>query len=239
MAPTVPGPVPEAVERGAALLRPLMAWHRFEVRGMEHVPRSGPCLWVAHHTLATYDGFLLGLRVWQETGRITRALGDKRIFQVPWLRTRARRIGIVPASPDAGEELLRQGELVGVAPGGMWEALRPSTERYRTRWEERKGFCRLALRTGAPMMFSASPRGDELFTVYPSRLTDLAYQRLHVPLPLVRGLGPTLVPRPVHLVAWISPLLRPPPHDPACEEEQVEELHARASAVMAELLNRR
>lgn len=237
--PDLTQPDPRTIERDARLLRPLLAWHRFRVEGMEHVPRTGPCLWVAHHSLATYDGFLTGLVIFQQTGRITRGLGDKRIFQTPWLRGEARRIGIVPASPDAGERLLRQGELVAVAPGGMWESLRPSTERYRTRWEGRRGFCRLALRTGAPMMFSACPRADELYTVYPSRLTEAVYRRMHLPLPIARGLGPTLVPRPVPLVAWLSPLLHPPPWVPAREEEQVDQLHARASAVMAELLNRR
>lgn len=237
--PDLPEPSPRSVQKGARLLSPLMAWHRFRVEGMEHVPRSGPCLWVAHHTLATYDGFLLGIRVFEETGRITRALGDRRIFQTPWLAEKAHHIGIVQASHDAGERLLRAGELVAVAPGGMREALRPRTERYRTRWEGRLGFCRLALRTGAPMMFSACPKADDLFTVYPSRFTDRVYERLHIPLPVLRGLGPTLLPRPTALVAHISPLLHPPAHDPACEDEQAEELHARASAVMAELLNRR
>lgn len=232
-------PSPEAVARGARLLRPLAAWHRFRVEGMENVPRCGPCLWVAHHTMATYDGFLLGLRVFEETGRITRGLGDKRIFQTPWLRDKARRIGLVPASPEAGAELLAQGNLVGVAPGGMWESLRPTTQRYATRWEGRRGFCRLALHSGAPMMFSACPRADELYTVYASRITDLAYDRLHLPLPLLRGLGPTLIPRPVPLVAFLSPLLHPPALDLAREEQQVDDVHAQAQAIMAELLSRR
>jgi aminopeptidase N len=41
---------------------------------------------------------------------------------------------------------LREGHVLGVAPGGMWESLRPRDERRQSRWEGRKGFVRLALR---------------------------------------------------------------------------------------------
>lgn len=220
------------------LLRPLSRLHRFTLVGGEHVPREGACLLVVHHSLATYDGFLLGGAIWDETGRLPRGLGDDTIFRIPGLDRFARGVGLVPASPDAGERLLREGHLLGVAPGGMWESLRPRTERRRSRWDGRRGFVRLALRTGAPMLLGAVPRADELYTVYPSRVTDAVYRRFHLPLPLVRGVGPTFLPRPLRLTGFLAPLLHPPPWDPAHEDEQVDELHARASATMAELLRR-
>jgi len=141
----------KAVRRAMALMRLLMRYHRYHVVGLEHVPRTGPCLLVSHHTLATYDGFLLGVAIYDHTGRLGRGLGDDRIFQTPLLGPLARGVGIVPATPQAAETLLAQGELVGVAPGGMWESLRPRNERYTVRWGQRRGFVRLALRTGAPM----------------------------------------------------------------------------------------
>ena len=84
--------------------------------------------------------------------------------------------------------------------GGMREALRPGDERYGVKWDKRKGFVRLSLRTGAPLVLAACPDADRLFHVYENRLTKLAYKRLHLPVPLVRGWGPTLLPRPVSLV---------------------------------------
>ena len=68
-------PDPDRIQRAARLVRPLMAAHRFSTKGMEHVPRSGGCLMVVHHSLATYDGFLLGLDIWDRTGRLGRGLG--------------------------------------------------------------------------------------------------------------------------------------------------------------------
>ena len=227
---------PAAIAQAERILRPLARYHRFELRGVEHVPRTGPCLLVVHHTLATYDGFLIGGAIWELTGRMPRGLGDDTIFRTPGLGPFASAVGIVPASPEAGARILREGHILGVAPGGMWESLRPSTERRRSRWEGRKGFVRLALRTGAPILLGACPRADELFKVYPSRLTDAVYRRFHLPLPLVRGVGPTLLPRPLKLVGHLAPLLVPPPHDPAREDEQVDSLYEQARVAMAALL---
>lgn len=229
----------ETLRRARALLEPLARYHHFTVEGLEHIPREGPCLLVVHHSFATYDGFLLGGAIWDGTGRLPRGLGDDRIFQIPRLRDVAWRIGLVPASPETGERILRAGHVLGVAPGGMWEALRPRTERRRSRWEGRRGFVRLALRTGAPIVVAACPAADDVYTVYPSRLTDGLYRRLHLPVPLLRGVGPTLVPRRVTITGHIAAPIVPPPYDPADEDAQVEALHAEAGRRMAELLSRR
>jgi len=226
------------LEQARRLLGPLYRYHQFSIEGLEHVPATGPALLVVHHSLATYDGFLLADAIYQGTGRLPRGLGDDRIFQIPGLRAFARNVGLVPASPEAGERLLGDGHILGVAPGGMWESLRPATERRQSRWEGRRGFVRLALRCGVPMIFGAVPAADDIFRVYASRLTDRIYHRFHLPAPLLRGRGLTLVPRKVPLRAYLSAPLHPPPHDPAHEEAQVDALHAAACAEMAALLRR-
>lgn len=235
-----PGPFsPETLERVAALLRPLYRYHPFTLRGAEHIPREGPCILVVHHSLTTYDGFLIGDALRRQTGRVLRGLGDDRLFQIPGVRELMLGVGIVPASPEAGERLLREGYVVGLAPGGMWESLRPYTERRRSRWKDRRGFARLALRTGAPLVLAAAPAADEVFKVYPSRLTDRLYELAHLPLPVARGRGPTLIPRRVKLTAWLSEPIYPPPLDPPRIEEQAEALRQEAEARMAELLRQR
>lgn len=239
MPTTVPDPDPQVIQRVVHILRPLQRYHRHRVVGMEHLPRAGRVLLVVHHSLATYDGFMLGLAIFEATGRPPRGLGDDMIFRTPLLRRGARAIGIVPASPTAGEDLLRADELVGVAPGGMWEGLRPREERYQTRWQGRRGFVRLALRCGAPMVLAACPRADDLYTVYGSRLTNAVYSRLKAPLPLLRGLGPSLLPRPLQLTHYIAPPIHPPPWAPAHEDDDVEALFTQAEATMAGLLRRR
>lgn len=227
-----------AIRRARRVLEPFARYHRFTVEGIENIPREGPCLVVVHHSLATYDGFLIGAAIHEHTGRIPVGLGDDRIFQLGPLGDLARAIGIVPASPQAGEAALQDGQVLCVAPGGMWEGLRSRDERRRSRWENRRGFARLALRTGAPIVCAACPAADDIYTVYPSRLTDAVYRRAHWPLPILRGRGPTLIPRPVRLTGYYAEPIQPPPWDPAQEDAQVDALKAEAERRMAELLRR-
>lgn len=229
---------PAAVRLFRRALEPLRRYHRYRAEGLENIPREGGALVAVHHSFATYDGFLLGTAIYDATGRLPTALGDDLLFRIPLVARACRESGIHPASPAEGERLLREGHLVCVAPGGMREALRPSEERYQVKWDRRKGFVRLALRAGVPIVPAACPAADEIFRVYESRITKLAYRRLKVPVPIARGVGPTAFPRPVRLVHHVGPPLFPPAWDPEREDEQVDALHTRAVDAMTELLRR-
>jgi len=221
------------------LLRPLVEWiqnyHRHEVVGLERVPKEGGVLLALNHSLATYDAMLLGKEL-IDYGRPPSALGDNLIFKTPGLRRFASKVGIVPASPDHGEELLRRGRLVVVAPGGMREALRPSDERYHLRWDRRKGFVRLALRAQKPIQLAACPDADRLYHVYENNLTKRLYKQFRMPVPLIRGWGLSLIPRPVRLVHLISEPIEMDPLDEENFDEQVEDVHAQIVERMTELM---
>lgn len=228
----------ELAEAVGTALSPLQRYHDYEVAGLEHIPLQGPALLVIHHSLATYDALLLAYRIYEVTGRAMTGLGHDRLFGVPGLRRVVRKLGIHPASPQAGRSLLEAGELLGVAPGGMWEALRPSSERYQVRWSRRRGFVRLALEMQVPMVLAACPRADDLFDVRPHALTDWVYDRLRLPLPLVRGRAGWPVPRKVRLKHYVAPPIVPPPTTGPSERE-IDDLHERATEVMRALLQRR
>lgn len=238
-APLPPQPDLDFVLRIGRLLLPLSLYHRHTVQGLDLLPRTGAWMMVTNHSLATYDGFLFGREVVRKLKRVPRGLGDKRIFQTPGLVDFAHRLGLVEASPTAGRSLLDAGQIVGVAPGGMREALRSRDERYEVRWDGRKGFVRLALRAGVPIVLSACPAADDLYDVYGSALTDWIYEQVHVPVPFARGLGLSLWPRPVKLTHHIGRPIVPPPHDPEHEVEQIDELHAITLASMRDLMSRR
>ena len=231
-------PDPGLYHRAVRVMRPLQALHRHHVAGLENIPPQGRVLLVVHHTFATYDSFLLGLAITEFTGRVMRGLGDNLIFQTPIARDLGRRVGLVPASPGAATRLLEAEQVVGVAPGGMWEALRGRGERYRVRWGHRRGFVRLALRTGTPIVLAACRTGDDLYTVYDNPVTRAVYERWHLPFPIVRGWGPTLLPRPVQLTHHLSAPIHPPRHDPAREAEQLEALFHTCRRGMEALLHR-
>ncbi|MCO4748040.1 MAG: acyltransferase family protein [Proteobacteria bacterium] len=225
----------DLLERVRPLVEAIQRYHRHEVVGIENVPKEGGVLMALNHSFATYDGMLLAKEL-IDHGRVPSGLGDDLIFRTPKLRRWASSLGIVPASHTHGEELLRRGRLVLVAPGGMREALRPSDERYNVRWGERRGFVKLALKAQVPIQLSACPDADRLYHIYENTLTKLAYHRLRVPIPMLRGWGPTLVPRPVRLVHVISEPLVPEALDEERFEEQVADWHSTVIARMSSLM---
>lgn len=217
---------------------PVRKYHRHEVIGMENVPKRGRAIMAVNHSFATYDGFLLGIAIHKGTGRAPAGLGDNLIFKVPGLGYFAETVGIHPANHENGHSLLEKERLLALAPGGMREALRPSSEKYQIRWQKRKGFIRLAIRSGAPIILAACPAADDLYSIYEWSGTKVGYKAMKLPIPLFRGLGLSLVPRPVKLVHYLSKPLFPPEFDPDCFDEQVEEFHSHVVNEMTILMAR-
>ncbi len=192
------------------LLRPLRRYHRHQVAGLQHLPRQGAALLVVHHSFATYDIPLLGLAAYEATGRMPHALVDRRFFRLPAVGALVHRLGSVEGRPDHGAALLARGKLVVVAPGGMREALRPSSAPYALAWGQRQGFARLAMQAQVPVLVAACAGADAIYSLYDNPLTRYCLARHHLPVPLLRGLGPSLLPRPVALQHVILPAILPP-----------------------------
>ncbi len=228
------------VERVArAVLEPLRRYHRFRTVGLEHLPATGPALLVVSHSLATYDGLLLGLDIYDHTNRTLSGLGDRLLFRNPFVADAVRAVGLHEASTRRAQELLAAGHLLGLTPGGMRESLRPSTHRYQVRWSERLGFVRLAIATGTPIVLAACPAADDIYTVYDSALTRIVYERFRVPMPVMHGVGPTLLPRPIPLTYHLSEPMRPPevePSDPHAFDAAVVDMHRHVIGQMEALI---
>jgi 1-acyl-sn-glycerol-3-phosphate acyltransferase len=233
--PDLPTPDERIFPHADRLLRRLARYHRHRVLGLDNVPRGGRALLVVNHSLATYDIMLLGRRIWKETGRAPRGLGDRAIFRTPGLGELARRVGVVEADPGAARSLLDQNEIVVVAPGGMQEALRSSDRRYELTWSRRRGFVRLAIQARAPLVLAACPRADDVFTIYENKLTDAVYERFRWPAPLLRGLAGLPIPRPVPLLHLVAAPMDPPSVDPD-DEDAVVAFHAEVVERMRQLM---
>lgn len=213
-------------------------YHAYRAFGIERIPTTGPCLLVFNHSFATYDMLLLAAEIFEKTGRAIRPLGDRLIFKTPGVRRFARAIGVVEGKMNTGKELLEDGELVAVAPGGMYEALRSSAEKYEIRWDSRRGFCRLAMDCQSPIVLAACPAADDLYTVYSNPITDAIYANFRVPLPMIRGMGLSLLPRPIQLTHELAGPFQPPTRvdDEAEATAQLLKFHNRCIQEMEELM---
>ena len=179
-------------------------YHRYRIRGLETLPPKGPALLVFYHGLVPLDFYYFGLQVYQETGRLPRALGDRWLFKTPGMAQVARTLGAVEGAPGAALQLLRAGELVGVAPGGVREAISGPRHDYKLMWKDRKGFAKVALDAGVPVIPGFTENVESL---YRAPLADRPffrhlYEVTRLPLVPIIGIGP--MPFPAKLTTWLG-----------------------------------
>lgn len=157
----------KSVGAAVRMFRSLARYHRLDVRGLHHIP-DGPALLVGNHNggLSPVDGLFL-VPFYEQRGFDTRVyvLAHDVLFRLPPLARFLARHGVVPASHDHGDEVLRRGHRLLVFPGGDLESMRPYRQRHRMSFNGRTGFARLALRMGVPIVPVVSAGAHETFVV--------------------------------------------------------------------------
>lgn len=149
-----------------AIVRGLIDYFRATLEGTEHLPATGGGLLVGNHAMLGLDGIVLGAVMFDRVGRRVRFLGDRNLWRVPGLRTVLDAAGAIPGTPGATVELLREGELCGVYPGGIDDSWKlTTTDRYRLQWGRRSGFARVAMEAGVPIVPVAAAGIDEMYDV--------------------------------------------------------------------------
>jgi 1-acyl-sn-glycerol-3-phosphate acyltransferase len=219
-----------------ALMRGLGRYHQYEVIGFENIPKTGPGLIAFHHSLCTYDSFLLSVPIWDQLDREFRGLADRLIFKTPGLGRFFHDVGFVEGTRDATIAMLKQGELIGLAPGGMRESLRSSNDKYRFDWSGRTGFVQVAMKAGAPIILAACPHSDDCYDVLDNPLTPWVYEHFKVPLPIARGRWFTALPRPVKLWHHIAEPIWPEVAPDQVTDADVTAMHAKVVARMDKLM---
>ncbi len=181
--------------------------------GTEHIPREGAVLLIGNHTVyGLVDIPMLGLEIYEKTGRTVRGLADHAHFALPIWRDLLRNIGAVRGTRDGCAKLFEAGEAVLVFPGGGREVMKRKNERYQLLWKERIGFARIAIEHGVPIVPFASVGVEEMFEIVSdaedllrSPVGDLLralgitkqpwFRHGEIIPPLSRGRGPGKIPR--------------------------------------------
>jgi 1-acyl-sn-glycerol-3-phosphate acyltransferase len=140
-------------------------YHRAEVRGLENIPEDGPVLLVGNHSGGTLiaDTFVFSAAFYEHFGpaRTFHQLAHDMVFRVPGARALVAPWGTVPANPENMKRALDRDAALLVYPGGDWETYRPSWESSKIDFAGRKGFARLALEYGVPIVPVVSIGGQE------------------------------------------------------------------------------
>ena len=197
----------------------LMApWFRPDFHGMEHIPRQGPALLIGNHGIYGLDSIFIFNGVYKGTGRFVRGLADNMLFVDPLSRWFWPRVGGIHGTPENALAYLRAGHLVNAYPGGARDALKTRDRRYTLHWEKSRGFIRVALRAGVPIVLHMGIGTDDIYHILGrvpllGSLVARTVGHEKYDVPLLLGWGP--LPRPVKFDYYISP----PIHLEACPED--------------------
>jgi 1-acyl-sn-glycerol-3-phosphate acyltransferase len=212
----------------------LEKYFRYEVRGLKRIP-SRKAIVVMNHGVIPYHGFLLAKKLMDDRGLYPRGLGAEFLFRIPGLRQFFIKGGAVNATPQNARRLLREGHVIMLAPGGIYEALIAKRGLKRIPWERRKGFVRLAVETGTPIIPTYC-RGinavyyNSYFLLKP-RIKLLEKTRFS--LPLFFGLGLLPLPRKlVHIIGQPIPITR---RGGESRARQIDRIHREVVAAEADL----
>ena len=223
----------EALLKLAPILAGLRAYHDHSIVGAEYLPEKSSAIIAVNHSLASYDIALLMAGIYEHVSRIPRSLIDRLFYKVPGMGSLMESLGSLEGNHDNAVEMLKHGELLILAPGGMREALRPSTEKYKIIWGRRKGFVRLAIETGTPIILAACPAADDMYDIAPSHITAWAYKTLKIPLFFAKGLGFSPLPKAVKLTHYLSE-----PQVPPAKAQSKEDFDAQVNTFHKQICNR-
>lgn len=192
-------------------------YFRVEFDGMENIPEKGGALIVGNHGPFGFDAPFIVKHVYEERGRVVRPLADRAVFKTPIWRLGATTFGVLEGEPKQAVELLKDGNLVSVYPGGIRETVKRPDQKYEVRpfWGKALGFIKVALRAQVPIipvacigiddMVIQLRTAEEMRDTFMMRRWQEDMGSDKYTMPLWMGLGPTMLPLPVkfnYYVGW-------------------------------------
>jgi 1-acyl-sn-glycerol-3-phosphate acyltransferase len=197
-----------AVEKIHDGVAPFIDLSRPYVSGLEMLPADGRFLLVGNHTQFVGGEVLLIPHFVRRAINVrVRPLADRRFGQQRGFgRDLMTAYGGVVGAPETARELMRHNETILVFPGGGREIAKFKGEEYHLNWNGRSGFARIAVENDYPIVPVGLVGGDDVYKSLIARdsvlgrlsqtISTKLTGRADMAMPLMRGIGPTLIPRP-------------------------------------------
>uniref|UniRef100_A0A8C3TEU2 Phospholipid/glycerol acyltransferase domain-containing protein n=2 Tax=Chelydra serpentina TaxID=8475 RepID=A0A8C3TEU2_CHESE len=125
-------------------------WHGYELHGVEKIP-EGPGLIIYYHGATPIDYLYFMARLCNQKGRLCHSVADHFTFKMPGIKLLLDIFGVMHGGREECVQILKNGHLLGVSPGGVREAFF-SDENYNLLWGNRKGFAQVAIDAKVPII---------------------------------------------------------------------------------------
>lgn len=230
---------PEFVDKVSPFFSLLEKYFRYELRGLRYIPKKGRAMIVMNHGIIPFHGFLMAKKIIEELGVYPRGLGADFLFHIPGVREFFIKGGAVKANPRNAERLLKEDQLVMLAPGGIYEALVVKPGMRRIPWERRRGFVRVAIKTETPIIpsFCQGINSAYFNSYFLLRKRIKLLEKSRFSLPFFFGLG--FCPLPVKLVHFVGPPISVSRKPHESKAAQVERIHLQVLEAMKALVRRK
>lgn len=200
-------PLAQQIKMGHKLIQPLEWLADPVLLGLENIPEDKPVMFVGNHTLmGLLDSTVMWFQLYQQKGIFTHTLADHIHTKIPVWNKLIKTYGAVEGTRENCSELMRAGKHILVFPGGVREVFKNKGEKYQLIWKKRLGFARMAIEHQYTIIPFAAVGAEECYDlVYDNKqvqktLIGKALKRMGIRgdllLPIVKGFGPTLLPKP-------------------------------------------
>ena len=200
-------------------------YHNQTFEGLEHIPKNTGALLVWYHGPVPVDYIGLMAKIYKRDGRIINTIVDRCLLQLPGFENAQKYLKASANGKGYCVDLLENGELLGIAPGGSREAL--FDERYCANWGEKTGFAKVALLTGAPIIPIFTENIREAYCTMSSgrRIWKYIFEKTRLPIiPIYGGF-------PVKLTTHIGAPIR------ARKEETSDQLKERVQSAIEDMIS--
>lgn len=184
--------------------------------GLENVSAKNHALYVSNHTLlGITDGPLYIPKLYRDKNIYMRVMVDNMHKSLPLWRSILTDLGAVTGSREHATNLMDHKQHILVFPGGANEVCKTKDTAYKLDWKDRYGFVKMAIENEYPIAPIASLGGDELFDILADKddlkesklgswlkdngVLDKYFKGGEIIPPFVKGIGPTLIPKPKKL----------------------------------------
>ncbi|CAF0741829.1 unnamed protein product [Brachionus calyciflorus] len=166
-------------------------WHGHEIVGLENIPDTGPALLIYYHAAMPIDYYYVHCKVMLYKNRRMKVVADRFLFKVPGLASLLEAFEVTPGSLDTCVELLKEGNMLSISPGGVREALF-SDHNYEVIWGARAGFAKVAKEARVPIIPMFTENSREALRTLPffRKFFRYIYEKTRLPLVPIYGMFP-------------------------------------------------